>query len=97
MSTRWRVAQNEWNLKTPPWRDAVGIEEDDEDARCLAVPGLLAWFTRPDGDDNAALAVRAVNERDELIALLREAYESREGWDSPWMDRVQAVLARTTG
>ena len=66
----WRVAQNEWNVKDPPWRGAVAIEEDNEDARCLSVPGLLCWFTRPNGEANAALVVRAVNERDSLIASL---------------------------
>jgi hypothetical protein len=51
---RWRIATNEWNLKAAPWTDAVGIEEDDDDA---AVPGILCWFTRPNGLENAKLVV----------------------------------------
>lgn len=43
---RWRIAENKWNLRDPPWRDAVGIEEVDDD---VAVPGLICWFTRPNG------------------------------------------------
>ena len=40
---RWRIVENEWNLKCAPWRGAVGIEEVDDE---LAVPALVCWFTR---------------------------------------------------
>lgn len=40
---RWRIAENEWNLRGAPWKGAVGIEEIDDD---LAVPALICWFTR---------------------------------------------------
>ena len=40
---KWRIARNKWNVKDPPWRGAIGIEEDDE---VLAVPSLVCWFTR---------------------------------------------------
>lgn len=50
---RWRIAQNEWNLKSAPWSEAVGIEEvDDTD-----VPAILCWFTRPRGKANAKRVV----------------------------------------
>lgn len=32
---RWRRIINEWNLKCQPWRDAIGIEEDDGDVPLL--------------------------------------------------------------
>lgn len=44
---RWRIIENEWNLKAAPWRDAVGIEETDED---MAVPAIVCWFTRGWGE-----------------------------------------------
>jgi hypothetical protein len=40
---KWRVIQNKWNLKRPPWTGAIGIEEDDDE---LAVPAIVCWFTR---------------------------------------------------
>jgi hypothetical protein len=52
---RWRILQNKWNLKCPPWHDAIGIEEDDE---ILAVPAVVCWFTR--GWDQPALAQSVV-------------------------------------
>lgn len=55
---RWRIVVNEWNLKSAPWSDAVGIEEDDDS---LAVPGVLCWFTRPDGQENAERVVELHN------------------------------------
>ena len=47
---RWRIIENEWNLKASPWLDAVGIEEINED---LAVPAIVCWFTRG-WDENLA-------------------------------------------
>ena len=54
---RYRIAENEWNLTGAPWRGATGIEEigGNED---LAVPPVVAWFTR--GEDQEALARRIV-------------------------------------
>ena len=40
---RWRIIENEWNLKGAPWTGAVGIEEVDND---VAVPALVCWFMR---------------------------------------------------
>ena len=45
---RWRIAENEWNLKGAPWRGAIGIEEVDDG---VAVPALVCWFTRGWGGD----------------------------------------------
>ena len=55
---RWRIVVNKWNLKQAPWRDAVGIEEDDDRS---IVPALLCWFTRPDGKENAERVVELHN------------------------------------
>ena len=52
MLKRWRVIENEWNLKGEPWSGAIGIEEIDND---LAVPGIVCWFTRG-WDDSDAMA-----------------------------------------
>ena len=52
---RYRIAENEWNLKTAPWRDAVGIE-DLEDGH-LRVPALVCWFTRGEGQEELARRV----------------------------------------
>lgn len=43
MTMRWRLIENEWNLKGAPWSDAVGIEEDDNS---VAVPAIVCWFMR---------------------------------------------------
>lgn len=65
--TRYRIAENEWNLKDPPWRDAIGIEEVEyeRDERgeyeVFAVPSLVCWFTRGDGQERLA---------DQIVALL---------------------------
>jgi hypothetical protein len=40
---KWRLIENEWNLKNPPWAGAIGIEEDDVNA---VVPAIICWFTR---------------------------------------------------
>jgi hypothetical protein len=40
---RWRIIENEWNLKRAPWSGAIGIEEVDDE---LAVPPIVCWFTR---------------------------------------------------
>ena len=45
-------------------------------------------------EKEASGIVARVNLHDELVALLREAFESREGWDAPWMDRTEAALAK---
>jgi hypothetical protein len=54
--TKYRIAENEWNLKGSPWRDAIGIEEIDDG---MAVPPLICWFTR--GSDTHALTQRVVD------------------------------------
>ena len=48
---RWRVIENEWNLRDAPW-SAVGIEEVDDGQ---AVPAVVCWFTRG-WDDSDAMA-----------------------------------------
>ena len=54
---RWRLIENEWNLKGSPWTGAVGIEEDDE---TLEVPGIVCWFTR--GWDSLPAAKQVVED-----------------------------------
>lgn len=60
MVKRYRIAENEWNLKNPPWSGAIGIEEvefeQDEDGEyeVFTVPSLVCWFTR--GGDQEHLA-----------------------------------------
>jgi hypothetical protein len=54
---RYRIAENHWNLEGQPWRDAIGIEEIDPDDN-LAVPTLVCWFTR--GEGQAELAARII-------------------------------------
>lgn len=63
---RWRIAQNEWNLKGAPWCGAIGIEEDDND---VSVPALVCWFTRgwteddePTQDHPAVIAIMLHNQ-----------------------------------
>lgn len=44
----YRVACNEWNLKNPPWTDAIGIEEVEfrrGGEELYAVPAIVCWFT----------------------------------------------------
>ncbi len=52
---RWRIIENEWNLKGAPWPGAIGIEEVND---ALAVPGVVCWFTR--GWDNKRAARQMV-------------------------------------
>lgn len=41
---RWRVIREDTpNEQASPWREAIGIEEDDEEA---LVPAIVCWFTR---------------------------------------------------
>ena len=40
---KWRIVENEWNLRVAPWGDAFGIEEIDDS---LTVPSLVCWFYR---------------------------------------------------
>lgn len=68
----WRIAEDENNLFCVPWRDAVGIEAPN-DPSAGSVPSLVAWLTRPDGEANAALIVRAVNAYDDLLIAAKEA------------------------
>ncbi len=73
---KYRIAENPWNLKSAPWRDAIGIEDvSDQD---LAVPPVICWFTRPSDDaaNMAHLICRLLNkteptERDREIAARR--------------------------
>lgn len=58
-----------------PWRDAVAIERLD-DPTDGDLPGIVAWMTRPDGRMNAEEIVRAVNQHDDLIAVLRTITEN---------------------
>jgi hypothetical protein len=60
-TVRYRVAQNEWNLKQPPWSGAVGIEEVaywEDGSEIFAVPPLVCWLLR--GSDPSGLAERIV-------------------------------------
>lgn len=40
---KWRIVDNDLNLRHVPWSGAVGIEEIDDN---LAVSSLVCWFTR---------------------------------------------------
>lgn len=40
---KWRITENEWNLRQRPWSESIGIEEDDPQ---LAVPTMVCWFLR---------------------------------------------------
>jgi hypothetical protein len=45
----YRVACNEWNVKNPPWTDAIGIEEVEvwpSGEEIYAVPAIVCWITR---------------------------------------------------
>lgn len=57
---RYRIAENEYNLRSKPWRDAIGIEDMiDPD---LAVPPIVAWLMRGDEQaEFAAFLIRALN------------------------------------
>lgn len=60
---RYRIAENEWNLRNPPWSGAVGIEDMiDPD---LAVPPVAVWVTRGEGNEEfAEVLVAALNAGD---------------------------------
>lgn len=59
----YRIALNKWNLKDPPWSEAIGIEEIDSEVD-YAVPPLVAWLTRGDGQQKLAQQiVAALNQR----------------------------------
>ena len=69
---RYRIAENEWNIKDPPWSEAIGIEEvafwkDGEEV--FATPPLVCWFTR--GGHQPELA-------DKVVALLNS--------DTEWLE-----------
>jgi hypothetical protein len=69
----YRIAENEWNIKDPPWRDAVGIEEvfywDNGPEEMFGVPPLVMWLTR--GRNQREFAER-------IVALLNS--------DQEWLD-----------
>jgi hypothetical protein len=78
-----------------PWRHAIFMAYGPKNEHIFHCGlGLRGPAFSEEQEANAVLIVRAVNLHDELLALLREAYESREGWDHPWMDRVRAALAK---
>jgi len=56
MTTRYRIAEDDWN--DPPWRGAVGIESIEDEA---CVPAIVCWFTRG-SEDMAQLVVRLLND-----------------------------------
>ncbi len=61
MRVIYRIAQNERNIKDPPWDEAIGIEAVElwpDGSEVLAVPSLVCWLTR--GGDAQALAERIV-------------------------------------
>ena len=61
ITVRYRIAQNEWNLKGRPWTDAVGIEEvvlNEDGFELCAVPPLVCWLTR--GESHQELARKIV-------------------------------------
>lgn len=59
----WRIIENEWNLKAAPWKDAIGIEEIDDD---LAVPGVVCWLTSG-WPDNREIAQHIVDLHNQSI------------------------------
>lgn len=62
---RWRLIENEWNLRCAPWSDAIGIEEIDD---AVEVPGIVCWFTRGWNSKEAA---------EEVVMLHNELVEPR--------------------
>ena len=64
---KYRIAQNPYNIQISPWRGAVGIEELDDSLEDLAVPPVVAWFTR-NQEDIAALVVKLLNEHYGMIS-----------------------------
>lgn len=55
---RWRVIENEYNLRSAPWTGAIGIEEIDPE---MAVPAIVCWFTRGWASTDVENVVRAHN------------------------------------
>lgn len=70
--TTYRIAQNKWNLKNPPWSEAIGIEEVslwEDGTEVFAVPPLVCWLLR--GSAQVELA-------DRIVKLLNS--------DKEWLD-----------
>lgn len=77
---RYRIAENEWNLKDPPWRDAIGIEDIGGLDPDYAVPPVVAWLTRGYGQERfAQFLVDALNERREQFVRLLVDVSNRAG------------------
>lgn len=64
----WRIAQNEWNLQSPPWSGAIAIEDMSEP--WLAVPGIVCYLTRGFGQEAAAALIAAAPEMADHVAVL---------------------------
>ncbi len=80
---RYRIAKNPWNLRSLPWRDAIGIEEfyaSDIEAPGT-VPSLLCWFTR--GGDQQELAQRVVDLLNAALAAPAQAADRDAGNVAP--------------
>jgi hypothetical protein len=64
----YRIATNKWNLKSEPWRGALGIEQVElwpDGSEVYTVPALICWLTRCDNQaDLACRIVAALNSAD---------------------------------
>lgn len=81
---RWRIAVNPYNVDDPPWRDAIGIEEDSSDA----VPAMICWLLRGHGGEVAQSIVDAHN------ALLGVKFPIVARIDGPKPDRSVAPYVK---
>ena len=69
---RYRIAENKWNVKDPPWSEAIGIEEVffwEDGSEMFGAPPLVCWLLR--GSHQRALA-------DKIVELLNS--------DKEWLD-----------
>lgn len=72
ITTVFRIAKNEYNIKDLPWRGAVGIEQVylwDDGSEVFGTPPLVCWLTR--GENQKDLA-------DKIVSALNS--------DKDWLD-----------
>lgn len=85
-TVRYRIAQNYWNIKNPPWREAIGIEEvfyRPDGGEVYTVPALVCWFGR--GGVQPELAQRVVDLLNADQEWLDERVKRWLQWrTSPW-------------
>lgn len=83
----WRIAENEWNLKNPPWTGAIAIEAIGGDNADLAVPPILLYTTRG-GEEKA-------NAR--LICIAPDLLSAARVFLEPYKDVSDATLKSIAG